>query len=148
MQSTPQRPAPIFPERRKEPGVSSMTMPKIAAAGAAGALTLLVSACASVISPPPVAQPDPAVLSTLERYSAGECNPQTAAVLTGMHIPAGDIRGLSYGLYRDEFRDAIVRWDAWVYLKDQPGSLVVTLDEDCRPIQVYARGGATLPGSR
>ncbi|GLR78521.1 hypothetical protein GCM10007856_11930 [Azospirillum oryzae] len=128
--------------------VSFMNTPKIAAAGAAGALTLLVSACASVISPPPVAQPDPAVLSTLERYSAAECNPQTAAVLTGMHVPAGDIRGLSYGLYRDEFRDAIVRWDAWVYLKDQPGALVVTLDEDCRPIQAYARGGATLPGSR
>ena len=125
-----------------------MNTPNFAAAAASGTLTLLISACASTLSPPPVAQPDPAVLSTLERYSSAECNPQTAAVLTGMHVPAGDIRGLSYGLYRDAFRDAIIRWDAWVYLKGQPGAVVVTLDEDCRPIQAYARGGATLPGSR
>ncbi|WP_042697740.1 hypothetical protein [Azospirillum sp. B506] len=125
-----------------------MKTPKFAMAAAAGALTLLVSACASTLSPPPVAQPDPAVLAVINSNVTNDCNPQTAAVLTGLRLPAGNIRGVNYGIYRDEYRDKIVRWDAWVYLKDQPGSLVVTLDEDCRPLQVYAREGAKLPDGR
>ncbi|MBK1838094.1 hypothetical protein JHL17_11775 [Azospirillum sp. YIM B02556] len=125
-----------------------MKTPNIALAATAGALTLLTSACATYISPPPVAQPDPALLAVLNRHVTNDCNPQTAAVLTGMHLPADNIRGFNYGIYRDEYRDTIVRWDGWVYLKDQPGALVVTLDEDCRPIQIYAREGAKLPGGR
>ncbi|WP_372394753.1 hypothetical protein ABMY26_01750 [Azospirillum sp. HJ39] len=126
-----------------------MKTPKTpAAALGAAALTLLVSACASSIAPPPVAPPDPVLLGTLERYTVNDCNPQTAAVLTALRLPASDVRGFNYGIYRDEFRDIIVRWDAWVYLNSQPGALVVTLDEDCRPIQVYAREGARLPGGR
>lgn len=124
-----------------------MKSPKIPAAAAASALTLLLAACGS-IAPPPVATPDPAVLAVLERNAANSCNPSVASVLTEARIPASDIRGLSYGIYRDEFRDIIVRWDAWVYLNSQPGAVVVTVDEDCRPIQIYAREGATLPGGR
>lgn len=123
-----------------------MKSPNLAAFAAAGALTMLVSACASTLSPPPVAQPDPALLAIINSNVTNDCNPQTAAVLTGIGLPASNVRGVNYGIYRDEYRDKIVRWDAWVYLKDQPGSLVVTLDEDCRPIQVYAREGAKLPG--
>ncbi|PWC80213.1 hypothetical protein TSH100_30210 [Azospirillum sp. TSH100] len=125
-----------------------MKTPNLAAAAAAGTLTLLVSACASTLSPPPMAQPDPALLAVINSNVANDCNPQTASVLTGLRLPPGNIRGVNYGIYRDMFRDAIVRWDAWVYLKDQPGALVVTLDEDCRPIQVYAREGAKLPGQQ
>jgi hypothetical protein len=124
-----------------------MKTPKIPAAAAAGALTLVLAACGS-IAPPPVATPDPAVLAALDRNASNSCNPSVASVLTGARIPASDIRGLSYGIYRDEFRDIIVRWDAWVYLNSQPGAVVVTVDEDCRPIQIYARGGAKLPGAR
>ncbi|WP_247894475.1 hypothetical protein [Azospirillum sp. B510] len=127
--------------------VSTMKIPNIAAVAAGGALSLLVSACASSISPPPVAQPDPAVLGALDSNVSNDCNPQTAAVLTGIRLQAGNIRGANYGIYRDPFRDAIIRWDAWIYLKDQPGALVVSLDGDCRPIQVYAREGAKLPGA-
>lgn len=123
-----------------------MKMPNSMAFAAAGALTLLVSACASTLSPPPVAQPDPALLAVIDSNVTNDCNPQTAAVLTGVGLPASNVRGVNYGIYRDEYRGKIVRWDAWVYLKDQPGALVVTLDEDCRPIQVYAREGAKLPG--
>lgn len=125
-----------------------MKTPNLAAFAAAGALTMLVSACASTLSPPPVAQPDPALLSIINSNVTNDCNPQTAAVLTGVGLPASNVRGVNYGIYRDEYRDKIVRWDAWVYLKDQPGSLVVTLDEDCRPIQIYAREGARLPAGR
>ncbi|WP_082109044.1 hypothetical protein [Azospirillum thiophilum] len=113
----------------------------------AGGLALLTAGCGG-IAPPPMAPPDPATLATLDRFVSNDCNPVAASALTGIGIPASDIRGANYGIYRDEFRDIIVRWDAWVYLHSQPGAVVVTMDEDCRPIQIYAREGATLPGRR
>lgn len=112
----------------------------------AGGLSALLglTACAG-FGPPPMARPAPAALSALERASPNPCNPAVASVLAGSNVPASNIRGVAYGFYRDGFSGDIFRYDAFVGLKDQPGSIVVTVDEDCRPIQIYAREGARLP---
>lgn len=85
------------------------------------------------------------MVSALDRLSPNPCNPLVASVLAGANVPLSNIRSLAYGLYRAEISDRIVRYDAWVGLKDQPGSIVVTADDTCRPIQIYAREGARLP---
>ncbi|PWC31493.1 hypothetical protein TSO352_31375 [Azospirillum sp. TSO35-2] len=113
-------------------------------AAGAGVLAVLLAGCGAIPTPQ-VARPDPAVLSALERASSNECNPSVASVLTGSGVQAPQIRSVAYGLYRDEIRDRIVRYDAWIGLTNQPGAIVVTVDDDCRPIQIYARGGARLP---
>ncbi|MBP2301086.1 hypothetical protein [Azospirillum picis] len=125
-----------------------MMIRKLTTCGAATGIGLMLLAGCAGLEPPPTANPDPAVLGALERTSANECNPSVASVLTGAKVPAGSIRGVSYGLYRDINTGRIVRYDAWVGLTDQPGSLVVTVDDFCRPIQIYARGGAALPSAR
>ncbi|CAO3436129.1 hypothetical protein [Azospirillum doebereinerae] len=112
--------------------------------GATFALFLVLTACAS-LRPPPMAVPETAMVSTLERFSPNPCNPAVASVLAGANVPLSNIRSVAYGLYRDEITGRIIRYDAWVGLKDQPGSIVVTVDDTCRPIQIYAREGARLP---
>ncbi|AWK89239.1 hypothetical protein DEW08_21385 (plasmid) [Azospirillum thermophilum] len=106
-----------------------------------------LGACAG-LTPVSTAAPDPATVALLERSAPNDCNPSVASVLAGAGIPAAAIRDVTYGLYRDEFSDRIVRYDAWVYLTDQPGAIVVAVDRDCRPIQIYARDGARMPNRR
>lgn len=122
-------------------------MPKrsVIAAILGGALGL--AACQG-IAPPPTAQADPAIVSALDRFNENACNPVVASVLTGTGIPAQEIRAVTYGFQRSLIGDRITGWDAWVGLTDQPGSIVVAMDGDCRPRQIYAREGARLPTAK
>lgn len=120
----------------------------LAARVAGLALAVGLAACQG-IAPPPAGRADPATLSALDRFNSNSCNPAVASVLAGTGVPAQQIRGLTYGIYRSVTGDQITGWDAWVGLTDQPGAIVVSMDGDCRPRQIYAREGARLPtGSR
>lgn len=124
--------------------VGTATVGTVMLGGAAG----LLAGCADLtagLTPPPQATPEPGALASLDRLSPGVCNPVVASSLAGARIPIADVRALTYGLYRDQRRGKIVGYDAWVSLKDQPGSVVVQMDEDCTPRQVYTRDGARLP---
>ncbi len=106
------------------------------------ALALLAGACAG-LQPVRLAMPEPGAVEALNRLSPAGCNGTVASALAGAGIPISDVRSLVYGLtYGYEY---VVRYDAWVSLKGQPGAVVVTMDESCQPIQIYARGGARLP---
>lgn len=102
----------------------------------------LTGGCAG-LHPIRLAAPDPAMVAVLDGLSAGPCNGPVASALAGAGIPASQVDGLVYGLYRG--LEDIIGYDAWVRLKNQPGSIVVRLDAECRPTQIYARGGARLP---
>ena len=105
---------------------------------------LLVAACTG-LQAPATANPEPGAVAALDRLASNRCNPVVAQALAGARVPIAQVDGLVYGLYRDINRDKIVMYDAWVSLKDQPGAIVVQVDEDCSLKQVYARGGARLP---
>ncbi len=109
---------------------------------------MLLTACAEMatgIDQPRQAPPEPGAVATLDRLSASPCNPQVASSLAGARIPMADVQGLTYGLYRDARRGDVVGYDAWVKLRDQPGAIVVQLNADCSPRQMYARDGAHMP---
>ncbi|MDQ2104058.1 hypothetical protein [Azospirillum isscasi] len=106
------------------------------------ALALLAGGCTG-FQPVRLATAEPGAVAALNRLSPAGCNGTVAAALAGAGIPLSDVRGLVYGLtYGFEY---VVRYDAWVALNSQPGAVVVTMDEFCQPIQIYARGGARLP---
>lgn len=109
---------------------------------------MLLTACAGMatgIEQPRQAPPEPGAVASLDRLSNSQCNPQVASSLAGARIPIADVQGLTYGLYRDGHRGDIVGYDAWVKLRDQPGAIVVQLNADCSPRQMYARDGAHMP---
>jgi hypothetical protein len=109
---------------------------------------ILLAACASMetgLELPRQAPPEPGAVDTLNRMASNDCNPQLTSSLAGARIPIADVRGLSYGLYRDARRGDIVGYDAWVALRDQPGAIIVQLNADCSPRQIYARDGARMP---
>jgi hypothetical protein len=60
-------------------------------------------------------------------------------------VPSESIRDLFY-TQRLSGEGRLVGYTAWMHLTDQPGSLVVDIDESCRFQQAYTRGGASLPG--
>lgn len=109
------------------------------------ALALAAGGCAG-LHPIRLSAPEPGMVATLDRYSASPCNEAVAAALAGARVPASQVDGLVYGLYRG--LEDIVGYDAWVSLKNQPGSVVVHLDASCTPTQIYGRGGARLPDER
>ncbi|MBP2291563.1 hypothetical protein [Azospirillum rugosum] len=116
---------------------------------ASAALTAaFLAGCADLtagLTPPAQATPEPGAVASLDRLSPGVCNPVLARSLAGARIPIDDVRDVVYGLYRDDRRGKIVGYDAWVYLKDQPGSVIVQMDEYCTLRQIYTRDGAKLP---
>ncbi|WP_247895249.1 hypothetical protein [Azospirillum brasilense] len=87
-------------------------------------------------------------MSALDQLSSNACNEVVASSLAGARIPVSDVRYLTYGLYRDINRGEIVGYDAWMGMNNQPGAVVVQLDAVCTPKQIYARGGAQLPGAQ
>jgi len=107
---------------------------------------VLVSACAGV--PPRLEAPSQATVSTLDRYNRHPCTPTVASALDAYHVQPGSIRDLFYtqriSSGADESR--LVGYTAWMHLTDQPGSLVVDVDKECRFQQAYTRGGANLAG--
>lgn len=105
---------------------------------------LFLAACAG-LHPSPRGTPEPGAVETLDRLSPSPCNAAVASMLAGARIPISNVRGLVYGVYWGV--EDIVGYDAWVSLKDQPGAVVVHVDDECQPGQVYARGGAKLPDS-
>lgn len=105
---------------------------------------LLLAACAG-LHPSPRGTPEPGAVETLDRLSPHPCNAVVASMLAGARVPISNVRGLVYGVHWGV--EEIVGYDAWVALKDQPGAVVVPVDRECLPGQVYARGGAKLPGA-
>lgn len=109
---------------------------------------LLLAGCADLtegMTPPRQAAPAPGAVASLDRMSPSVCNPELARALAGARIPVENIRELTYGIERDEPRGKIIRYNAWVYPKNQPGVIVVQMDGDCNLQQIYPRDGATLP---
>jgi hypothetical protein len=107
---------------------------------------VLVSACAGV--PPRLEAPSQASVATLNRYNAHPCTPTVASALDAYHVQPASIRDLFYTqrMSNEIDESRIVGYTAWMHLTDQPGSLVVDVDEECRFQQAYTRGGASLPG--
>lgn len=97
------------------------------------------------MTPPPQAAPQPGAVAALDRLSPSACNQSLARSLAGERIPIDNVRDLVYGVNRDDARGQIQNYNAWVYLKNQPGAVVVQMDANCTPQQVYTRDGATLP---
>lgn len=102
---------------------------------------LLLGACAG-LRPVATAAPEPGAVAALDRLSPGDCNEEVAAALAGSGIPVSRVESLTYGLYRDDRTGNISAYDAWLKMRDQPGSVVLKLDRFCRPVQFYNRGGA------
>jgi hypothetical protein len=107
---------------------------------------VLVSACAGV--PPRLETPSQVTLSTLNRQNGHPCTPTVASALDAYHVQPGSIRDLFYTqrMSNEADESRLVGYTAWMHLTDQPGSLVVDVDEECRFQQAYTRGGASLPG--
>ena len=107
------------------------------------AVILAVSAC--VGAPPRLEAPSQATTSTLDRYNDHPCTPTVASALDAYRVPPGSIRDLFY-TQRLSGQGRLVGYTAWMHLTDQPGSLVVDVDQSCQFEQAYTRGGASLPG--
>jgi hypothetical protein len=112
--------------------------------GIAAVAAVLVSACTGLQSPA-TAQAEPGAVAALDRYSVNQCNPVVAQALAGANVPISQVDGLAYGLYRQARTGRIFMYDAFMSLKDQPGNIVVQVDDNCSLKQIYARGGAQLP---
>jgi hypothetical protein len=98
--------------------------------------------------PPRLQTPSQATLSTLNQYNSHPCTPTIASVLEAYRVPPGSICDLFYTqrMSNEADESRLVGYTAWMHLTDQPGSLVVDIDESCRFQQAYTRGGASLPG--
>jgi hypothetical protein len=104
---------------------------------------ILLSAC--VGGPPRIEVPSQATASTLTRYNDHHCTPTVASALDTYDVPAGSVRDLFY-TQRQSGQGRLIGYTAWMHLADQPGSLVVDVDQSCQFEQAYTRGGANLPG--
>lgn len=110
---------------------------------AVGTITLIITGCGS-IAPPRTATADPAVVSTLNGLVRGPCNQAVASVMAGEGIPISEIRAAIYSEIRGGPSSSVSQYDVWLYPRDQDGAVIVNLDNTCRPMQIYARGGANL----
>jgi len=107
---------------------------------------LILSACAGV--PPRFSAPNRTTVAALNRINENACNTTVASALDAYKVPAGSIRDLSYSerLLTENGDSEVVGYTAWMHLTDQPGSLVVDVDDECRFGQIYTRDGAKLAG--
>jgi hypothetical protein len=107
---------------------------------------LILSAC--VGAPPRFETPNRATLAALNRINENACNNTVASALDAYKVPAGSIRDLSYSerLMSENGDSEVVGYTAWMHLTDQPGSLVVDVDDECRFGQIYTRDGAQFAG--
>lgn len=121
------------------PRLGLLLGPQLAAC--AGALAL--AGCAA-IGPPRTATPDPAAVTALNGMARGPCNQVVASVLAGEAIPLSAFRGANYSEIRSGPSASVSQYEVWLYPRDQDGVIVVNLDNTCRPMQIYGRGGADL----
>ncbi|CAO3439147.1 hypothetical protein [Azospirillum doebereinerae] len=105
---------------------------------------MFVASC-SGLHPPALAAAEPGAEAALERMAPHPCNHVVAEVLAGAQVPVSRVDHMTYGLYRDDRTGNITMYDAWLALKDQPGSLIVQVNPSCELAQVYTRGGAKVP---
>lgn len=105
-----------------------------------------LAACADRIAPPPRPAPDPRTLISVQRFGPHPCAREVAGVLTGIGVPGDAISAITFEERREMEGDRLLGYEAWVWRQGLPGSIVVSLNEICVPYQVYARGGASLPG--
>lgn len=111
-------------------------------AGFAG-LALVLAGCGA-IDPVRTATPQPDSVAALGRLATGPCNEGVASALAGEGIPVSAFRTATYSEIRNGQSARVSQYDVWLYPQGQSGSIVVSLDERCRPFQVYSRGGASL----
>lgn len=111
---------------------------------ATGAL-LAVAGCAG-LSPPPHREPDPALVSALDRMERHPCNREVASVLAATGVAAGDVRSLWVYTVPRYSGESLGGPEAHVGLEGRPGSVVIPMSDGCRARQVYTTGGARLPG--
>lgn len=119
-------------------------MPSLALRAVALAALLLTAGCAG-LSPPPHREPDPALVSALDRMEKHRCNRETASVLTAVGVTAGDVRSLWVYTVPRYKGESLGGPEAHVGLNGQPGSVVIPMTDECRARQVYTSGGARLP---
>ena len=122
--------------------VSRIDLKAMAAALALGSL----SACAGLDAPKEEAD-DPAYRARIDQLAQHWCNARVAGAVEGAGVPADAITQLYYTKELDSTNDRIIRYTAWMRLRDQPGYLVVDADAmTCRPMQIYTRFGAQVAG--
>jgi len=122
---------------------------RLSLATGAGALSLagILAGCAG-LTPPRTATPDSGTVTTLNGMVRGACNQSVASVLAGENIPISAFRGATYNEIRGGPSASVSQYEAWLYLRNQQGVIVVDMDNVCRPMQIYARGGADLQSVR
>ena len=126
---------------------------RMSLAAGAGALSLVGSvagilAGCSGLTPPRTATPNSETVTALNGMLRGPCNQSVASVLAGENIPISAFRGASYNEIRGGPSASVSQYEAWLYPRDQQGAIVVDMDNVCRPMQIYGRGGADLQSVR
>ncbi|MGQ9368278.1 hypothetical protein [Azospirillum sp. ST 5-10] len=107
--------------------------------------TTLVAGACSGLQPPARATPDPGATAALNRLAPHRCTGTTASTLAGARIPTARVQSINYVAHLDGYSERVLGYSAWVRLTDQPGFVVVSLDANCAPRQIYTRGGAHVP---
>lgn len=109
-------------------------------------LTMLTTAACA--APTRTTGPSAQAVSLLENRGARICTPAIASALADEGIAPSSITSVNVTDERTDTArtDNVLAYDAWMRLEDQPGYLVVTLDDFCRVRQVYTRGGAEVAG--
>ena len=102
-----------------------------------------LGACASM-GPPRTAEPAPGAVEALNGMAKGPCNRPVASVLAGEGIPVGQFRDAVYSELRTGPSGRVSQYEVWLYPRDKPGVLTVTMDETCRPMQIYTREGGNM----
>jgi hypothetical protein len=107
------------------------------------AVVFAVAACVGVS--PRLEAPSQGTVSTLNRINTHPCTATVASALDAYRVPSGSIRDFFY-TERLSGQGRFLGYTAWMHLTDQPGSLVVDVNQSCQFEQAYTRGGANLPG--
>lgn len=116
------------------------------------ALVLPLTLCVGVLNlagcggfgPPRTATPGADSVTALNRIAPGPCNQAVASVLAGEGIPVSTLRTATYSELRNGPSSRVSRYDVWLSPQGQSGAIIVSLDETCRPMQIYTQGGASL----
>jgi len=75
------------------------------------------------------------------------CQAEARRELARLGIPETDIRDLNVSsLVSGSFAPRITQYQGWARLSSCPGSVVVVMDDSCRPMSYFTRGGCNVPG--
>ncbi|HZH27011.1 MAG TPA: hypothetical protein VEY95_07505 [Azospirillaceae bacterium] len=75
------------------------------------------------------------------------CQAETLRELARLGIPQTDVRDLNVSsLVNGSFNPRITQYQGWARLSSCQGSVVVVMDDSCRPMSYFTRGGCNIPG--